>query len=66
MLKLDYDAVHRFEAGYPNAYWDGWTLCLFKANPAGYSHKRGVFRNGEWGIVTRVDADEQGKWRVRV
>ena len=66
MLKLDYDAVHRFEARYPNAYWEGHTLCLFKEDPAGYSHKRGVFRNGRWGMLRRVTPDSQGKWKFRV
>lgn len=66
MLKLDYTAVHRFVEGYKNASWNGWELELFKPTPSGYSHQRGAFRNGTWGIVTRVAPDAQGKWKFRV
>lgn len=66
MLKLNYDAVHRFAEGYENASWNGWTLELFKPTPAGYTHKRGVFRKGRWGIVQRVEPDAKGQWVFRV
>jgi hypothetical protein len=66
LLKLDYDAAHRFVDGYPNASWDGYTIELFKPTNAGYSSKRGAFRNGRWGFLTRVEANEQGRWVFRV
>lgn len=66
MLKLDYDGIHRFVEGYANASWDGWTVEIFKPTPAGFSHKRGAFRNGTWGLVTRISPDSQGKWKLRV
>lgn len=66
MLKLDYDAVHRFAKSYPNATWNGWVLELFKPTPAGYASKRGAFRNGAWGMLTRVTPDAQGRWKFRI
>lgn len=66
MLKLDYAAVHRFVEGYPNASWNGWTLEIFKPTPAGYTNKRGVFRNGQWGLLTTVSPDDKGTWTFRV
>lgn len=66
MLKLDYDAAHRFVEGYPNASWDGWTIELFKPTASGYTHKRGARRDGVWGILTRIAPDSQGKWKLRV
>jgi hypothetical protein len=66
MLKLSYDAVHRFVEGYDNAKWDGWDVLLFKPTPAGATHKRGVCEQGQWGIQTRVAPDTDGLWRIRV
>lgn len=66
MLKLGYDAVHRFVEGHPNASWDGYTMELFKPTPAGFTNKRGAFRNGQWGLLTRVSPNERGEWIFRV
>jgi hypothetical protein len=66
LLNLSYDAVHRFVEGHPQARWDGWTVELFKPSPAGATHPKGAFRNGQWGILTRVGPDEKGKWRLNV
>jgi len=66
MLKLDYDAAHRFVDGYDGARWDGWDVLLFKPTPAGATHRRGAYVNGQWGIQTRVVADSEGKWRLKV
>ena len=66
MLKLDYDAVHRFESSYPNATWNGHTLEIFKETPSGYTNPRGAFRNGRWGILTRIEPNENGRWVFRV
>jgi hypothetical protein len=66
MLKLNYDAAHRFVEGYPTANWDGWTIEIFKADPRGYTRKNGAYRNGQWGILTRVEADDKGIWTFRV
>lgn len=66
MLKLDFDAVHRFVEGYPNASWNGWTLELFKPDARAFTKRNGAFRNGSWGFLTRVNADDQGKWNFRV
>lgn len=66
MLKLDYDAAHRFVEGFPNAAWNGWTLELFKPDARAFTKKNGAFRDGRWGFLTRVTPDEQGKYVFRV
>lgn len=66
MLKLDYAAAHRFVEGYPNAEWEGWDILMFKATPSGFTSKKGAFRNGVWGTMTRISPDEQGRWKLRV
>lgn len=66
MLKLNLDAAERFVAGFPNAKWDGWNIEIFKPTPAGYSNRRGAFRNGTWGLLTCVAPDAKGIYTFRV
>lgn len=66
MLNLDYDAIHRFVDGYPEAQWDGWDVLLFKPTPVGQDHPKGARVNGRWGIQTRVSPDIKGRWSISV
>lgn len=65
-MKLDLDAAERFVAGHPDAFWDGWTMVLFKPTRSGEHHRKGLYRNGTWGIGNRVEPDAQGRYRFRV
>ena len=65
MLKLDLDAAERFVTGHPDAFWDGWTLVLFKSTRSGEHNRRGMYRNGQWGIANRVEPNEQGRYVFR-
>lgn len=66
MLKLDITAAERFVAGYPNASWNGWVIELFKPTPSGFTSKNGAFREGQWGKLSRIAPNEQGRWVFRV
>jgi hypothetical protein len=66
MLRLNYDAAHRFVSTNPNAVWNGWDIELFKATPSGYTNKHGAYRNGNWGIVQRISPNAQGMWVFKV
>lgn len=66
MLKLTLDAAERFVAGFPNASWSGWDIEIFKSNHRGFSRRDGAYRNGEWGVLTRVSPDAQGVYKFRV
>lgn len=66
MLKLDLAAAERFVDGHPDAFWDGWTLVLFKPSQAGATHRKGIFRDGQWGLANRVEPDTTGRYRFRV
>lgn len=46
--------------------WDGYTLVFFRKNPNGFTDRKGAFRGGRWGILTRVDCDSNGIWNVPV
>jgi len=65
MLKLDLPAAERFAEGHPDAFWDGWTLIIFKQDKRGEYNRRGLRRNGQWGIASRVEPDVQGRYRFR-
>lgn len=65
MLKLDYDAIHRFVEGHPGATWDGFTVELFKPHPAAEYKRNGARRDGRWGYLKRISPNEQGKWVFR-
>lgn len=47
-----------------NYFWDGWTLLKFKANPRAYTNRNGSFKNGTWGFVTRIEANQEGKYVI--
>lgn len=66
MLKLDLDAAERFVNGNPNAFWEGWTLVIFKEDRRGEHNRKGMYRNGTWGIANRVEPDDTGRFRFRV
>lgn len=66
MLKLDYDAVHRFVEGYEHARWDGWDVLLWNETPSGATRQNGAFVNGKWGIQRRISPNAEGKWVLRV
>lgn len=65
MLNLNLDAAERFVKGYPDAFWDGWTMVLFKARPGAEFSPQGMYRNGVWGLATRVDPNSNGAYRFR-
>lgn len=66
MLKLDLAAAERFVEGHPNAFWDGWTMILFKPSNSGQHNRHGMLRDGQWGIANRVEPDTTGRYRFRV
>ena len=65
MLKLDLTAAERFVSGHPGAFWDGWTLVIFKEDKRGEHLSTGMRRDGKWGIANRVEPDSTGRYRFR-
>jgi len=46
-------------------YWDGWTICRFKAAPAAIYDKGGIYNEAlGWGFITKFDADHDGLWHI--
>lgn len=43
--------------------WDGWKMIFFKAHRGGF-YGNGVYRNGQYGFETVVEADKKGFWNI--
>lgn len=61
---LDYDAANEFVEQTPGARWEGWDIVLWKPANQGWSHQRGEFVDGRWGISTRSKVTSKGTWYV--
>lgn len=67
-LELNYGQAHKFVRDQRrrgnDVRWEGWDILFWKPNPYGFKQQTGEFRNGRWGVGTRVTVDNDGKWRV--
>lgn len=56
--------VNKQKAKGVDVHWDGWDMVFWKPFPGAFYEKNGAFRNGRWGIQTRVSPDARGLWKV--
>jgi hypothetical protein len=48
-----------------NVRWNGWTLEFFRAaEQAIYNARDGVFRDGQWGYLNKVEVNSKGLWEI--
>lgn len=45
--------------------WEGWDIVFWNRTPHGFTNTKGAFRNGRWGMETRILVDDDGLWRIR-
>lgn len=67
MIALDYTQAHAFvekQSRRSDVRWDGWDIVFWRANPNGYSMRNGAYRNGRWGVQTRIKPNSRGVWLV--
>lgn len=77
MFVVNHKNVHRFvkeqNARDNDVRFDGWSLVFFHPTPYGYDRPvkksdnvrtSGAFRDGRWGIETRVEIDTTGAWSI--
>ncbi len=68
MITLDYKQAHTFVEQQNNigndVRWDGWDMLFWRENPNAYKTKSGAFRNGRWGMQTRIKPNKAGIWLV--
>lgn len=65
MKRLDYNAAHAYVENSKTAFWDSWDIVLFTPTKAGATSPRGMYRNGTWGMATRISPNSQGQWLIR-
>jgi hypothetical protein len=61
---LNYDEAHDWVSNNSRALWDGWDIVIWKRNPNGATNKKGLYRNGSWGIADRYSVNSDGNWRI--
>lgn len=67
-LTLDFKSAHKFVNDQrrmgSDIRWDGYDIVIWKPTHYGFTNKRGAFRNGRWGMETRVVVGNDGSWKV--
>jgi hypothetical protein len=56
--------IKNFKTDYQDAFWDGYTLVVWKRDASGFSNKRGMFRNNTWGLTNRFAMNDKGTWEL--
>lgn len=68
MLVLNHSEAHKFVRDSRrrgvDVRWDGWTMVFWKPTHHGFTNVRGAYRNGRWGMESRVPVGDDGLWKV--
>lgn len=65
MKRLNYEAAHEYVDNSNTAFWEGWDIVLFTPTKAGATSPRGIYKDSEWGMTTRISPNDQGLWLIR-
>jgi hypothetical protein len=67
-ISLDYKSAHKYvreqRGRGTDVRWDGWDMVFWIPTRHGFTNKRGAFRNGRWGMESRVTVSNDGIWTV--
>lgn len=44
--------------------WENYDMVFWKPTHYGYTNKKGAYRNGRWGMESRVVVSDNGTWTV--
>lgn len=66
MKVLGIHNVDSFVDNQTNLWMENYTIIKHTPSPKAVTSRNGVFnrKTGEWGFVTRIDPDQNGKWQV--
>lgn len=68
MPNLDYKAAHRFvreqRRSGNDVRWEGWDMVFWKPTRHGFTSTNGAFKNGRWGVESRISVNGDGVWMV--
>lgn len=56
--------IIKFKTQNQEAYWDGYSLIIWRKTPLGFFDKDGMFRNNHWGIAKSISVNNQGLWEI--
>lgn len=67
-LSLDFSAAHKFVREQRrlgnDVRWENFDMVFWKPTHHGFTNKKGAYRNGRWGMESRVVVSEKGTWEV--
>ena len=68
MLTLNLQGVKvfigRFQSSDRDCYWNNYELNIWEKNNSGYFRKDGSYKKDSWGILQRINIENDGTWRL--
>lgn len=61
---MNLENAEEFVSKKPNAYWDGWTMVMFKEADHAWMSPKGIWHDGKWGFANRIEPDEKGNYVI--
>lgn len=65
---LDFSGAHKFVREQRrlgnDVRWENYDMVFWKPTHYGFTNKKGAYRNGRWGMESRVVVTGQGTWEV--
>jgi len=56
--------IKNFKTYQQEAFWDGYSLIIWRKTPLGFFDIHGMFRNNHWGIAKSIPVNDQGLWEI--
>lgn len=67
-LILNFSQAHKFVREQRrlgnDVRWENYDMVFWKPTHYGYTNKKGAYRNGRWGMESRVVVSDNGTWTV--
>lgn len=65
---LDFSGAHKFVREQRrmgnDVRWENYDMVFWKPTHHGFTNKKGAYKNGRWGMESRVVVSSQGTWEV--
>lgn len=63
-MQMTLDQVERLVKKNKYMSWNQWTLEIFKPDRNAFMRSNGAIRDGEWGLVQKVELNAEGMYDV--
>ena len=47
-------------------FWNNYSLVIWKKNHSGFTNKKGLFKENEWGIAEEFAINNDGLWKLPI